>query len=140
MPRRKQHLSIVRHFLPDAWSIPRRRSAPFRQSEMAGFYADKYIAVEEIQGAFCYLTLVRLETGMVLLTVDGDGPGIPEDLLSRVFEPFFRVAPGRAQPIPGAGLGLAIAREIIERFGGSITLANRPQGGLRQVVTFPLLD
>lgn len=54
---RKQHISIVRHFLPHTLSMLRRRFMPFDQSEMAGFYADKYIAIEESQGAFCYLTL-----------------------------------------------------------------------------------
>ncbi|MDX8469612.1 hypothetical protein RFM26_28345 [Mesorhizobium sp. VK23B] len=45
-------------------------------------------------------------------------PSIPPDLLNKAFEPFFRVDPARTQFIPGAGLGLAIAKEIVERFGG----------------------
>ncbi|WP_246674550.1 ATP-binding protein [Mesorhizobium sp. B4-1-3] len=63
-------------------------------------------------------------------------PGIPPDLLNKAFEPFFRVDPARTQFIPGAGLGLAIAKEIIERYGGAITLENRPGGGLLQRVVF----
>ena len=80
---------------------------------------------------------VRLEAGpsLVQVVIEDDGPGIPEDLLDQVFEPFFRANPGRTQTVKGAGLGLAIAREIIERFGGSITIRNRPEGGLEQVVT-----
>ncbi|TIW24959.1 MAG: two-component sensor histidine kinase, partial [Mesorhizobium sp.] len=44
--------------------------------------------------------------------------------------------PGRLQSIPGAGLGLAIAKEIIERYGGTIALENRAGGGLSQRVAF----
>jgi len=68
------------------------------------------------------------------IIIEDDGPGIPEAMLSQVFEPFFRANPARTQAIKGAGLGLAIAREIIERFGGTIEIRNRPEGGLEQVV------
>ena len=65
------------------------------------------------------------------------GPGIPPDLLDQVFDPFFRADPARRQDIRGAGLGLTIAREIIQRAGGSISISNRHEGGLRQVVELP---
>lgn len=82
---------------------------------------------------------VRLEADTeARLIIEDRGPGIPEDMLGQVFEPFFRANPGRTQVIKGAGLGLAIAREIIERFGGSIEISNRPEGGLRQVVRLRL--
>ena len=55
-----------------------------------------------------------------------------------MFEPFFRADPGRSRTIEGAGLGLAIAKEIVERFGGTIVIENRPEGGLRQTVTLTL--
>jgi Histidine kinase-, DNA gyrase B-, and HSP90-like ATPase len=63
------------------------------------------------------------------------GPGIPHELVEQVFEPFFRVDPGRRQQVPGAGLGLAIAREIVVRCGGGIAIRNRDGGGLVQTVT-----
>jgi signal transduction histidine kinase len=72
----------------------------------------------------------------VVVTIEDDGPGIPEDMLSQVFEPFFRADPSRGST-KGAGLGLTIANEIIERLGGSLTLENRPTGGLLQVVALP---
>lgn len=82
---------------------------------------------------------VRLEAdGEARLVIEDSGPGIPDELIGQVFEPFFRANPGRTQSIKGAGLGLAIAREIIERFGGSIEISNRPEGGLRQVVRLRL--
>ena len=75
---------------------------------------------------------VRSEVPTVVIA--DRGPGIPGDLLEQVFEPFFRVDPGRRQPVPGAGLGLAIAREIVVRSGGDITIHNRDGGGLIQTV------
>ncbi|MCV9998329.1 ATP-binding protein [Pararhizobium sp. YC-54] len=72
-----------------------------------------------------------------ILTVMDSGPGIPQDLLDRVFEPFFRVDQARRQLVPGAGLGLAISREIIENHGGTITIVNRREGGLLQTVRLP---
>ncbi|MFG1477338.1 ATP-binding protein [Xanthobacter sp. V4C-4] len=72
-----------------------------------------------------------------VLSIEDDGPGIPEALMGQVFEPFFRVDPARQAKIPGAGLGLAIANEIIGRHGGRLTLVNRPGGGLVQRVELP---
>lgn len=77
-------------------------------------------------------------TGAVTVTIEDDGPGIPEEMMHRVFEPFFRVDEARRKFYPGAGLGLAIAREILGNNGGTLTIANRPRRGLRQTVTFPL--
>ncbi|MBO9654786.1 MAG: HAMP domain-containing protein [Agrobacterium tumefaciens] len=72
----------------------------------------------------------------IVVTIRDEGPGIPQELLGRVFEPFFRVDLARRKSIPGVGLGLAIAREIIERFGGTITIANHKKLGLVQTVIF----
>lgn len=77
---------------------------------------------------------------MAQVVIEDSGPGIPEDLLGQVFEPFFRANPGRNQTIKGAGLGLAIAREIIERFGGTVEIGNRAEGGLKQTVTMRLVE
>lgn len=77
--------------------------------------------------------LVADDAEATILITD-DGPGIPEDLMQQVFEPFFRASPGRMQTIPGAGLGLALASEIIERIGGTLTLRNRAEGGLLQTI------
>ena len=69
------------------------------------------------------------------VVISDRGPGIPPELVEQVFEPFFRVDPGRRQQVPGAGLGLAIAREIVVRCGGGIAIRNRDGGGLIQTVT-----
>jgi signal transduction histidine kinase len=85
-------------------------------------------------GAF---VTVGLENNTALITIDDEGPGIPDHSLSCVFEPFFRVDPARRKSGPGAGLGLAIAKEIVERQGGKLTLQNRSPKGLRQTIIFP---
>lgn len=78
------------------------------------------------------------QSGEAVLTIIDNGPGIPQHLLNRVFEPFFRVDEARRQILPGAGLGLAISREIIESHGGTISIVNRREGGLQQTVRLPL--
>jgi signal transduction histidine kinase len=75
--------------------------------------------------------------GLARIVIEDDGPGISPELLGQVFEPFFRADPARRQDIPGAGLGLTIAREIIQRAGGTVSIANRKEGGLIQIVELP---
>jgi signal transduction histidine kinase len=72
----------------------------------------------------------------VTIEVDDDGPGIPEDDLERVFERFYR-GDGRTGADGGAGLGLAIARWIVELHGGTIRAERREPHGSRMVVTLP---
>ncbi|MBZ3692868.1 ATP-binding protein [Phyllobacterium calauticae] len=71
-----------------------------------------------------------------VITISDNGPGIPSELLDKVFEPFFRADRSRRKTVLGAGLGLAIAKEIIERFGGTVTIANREPSGLLQTILF----
>jgi signal transduction histidine kinase len=71
------------------------------------------------------------------VTVDDEGPGIPEEELARVFEPFYRVEASRSRESGGVGLGLAIAQSLVQRNRGSLTLQNRPSGGLRALVRLP---
>ncbi len=78
---------------------------------------------------------LELAGGQAVVTIRDNGPGLPPEMLDRVFEPFFRVDPARRKTLPGAGLGLAIAREITERFGGRIAIANIEPQGLCQTVT-----
>lgn len=78
------------------------------------------------------------QEGEAVLELRDEGPGIPDALLSRVFEPFFRVEPARQASGPGTGLGMAIAKEIIERHGGTLSISNAPEGGLLQVIRLPL--
>ena len=65
------------------------------------------------------------------IEVDDDGPGIAADRLDQVLRPFERLEGSRNRETGGAGLGLAIAKAVAEGHGGSLTLTNRPEGGLR---------
>lgn len=94
------------------------------------------IANAATHGGGAQVVLARQDDRAVIRILDS-GPGIPPELLDRVFEPFFRVDQARRKSLPGAGLGLAIAREIVERLGGSITIRNRDAGGLEQVCSLP---
>lgn len=66
----------------------------------------------------------------VIVHVRDRGPGIPEDELERVFEPFYRVEGSRSRETGGTGLGLTIARTLSLRAGARLSLANHPEGGL----------
>jgi len=66
--------------------------------------------------------------GEVVVTIRDRGPGIPEELREKVFEPFFRVEASRSRDSGGAGLGLAIARTLILGMGGNITISGRDDG------------
>jgi two-component system, OmpR family, sensor kinase len=79
--------------------------------------------------------VVRELEGAVEVTITDDGPGIPEDRLGTVLEPFVRLESSRNPETGGVGLGLTIAKTHIEAHGGSLALANRPEGGLSVTVT-----
>lgn len=78
------------------------------------------------------------EPGYARITIADRGPGLPEDQLEAVFAPFVRLETSRSRDTGGAGLGLAIARTIIQAHGGEVRLHNRAGGGLEAVVRLPL--
>jgi signal transduction histidine kinase len=74
--------------------------------------------------------------GRLALAVEDTGEGIKPEDLSRVFEPFFRADPARSGP--GAGLGLALAKRIVDALGGDIRAESRPEAGSRFAVELPV--
>ncbi len=81
---------------------------------------------------------VRSESGAAFVEVDDDGPGIPPERVEQMFEAFTRLEGSRSRDTGGSGLGLALARAIMESHGGGLTLANREGGGLRATMALPV--
>jgi signal transduction histidine kinase len=77
----------------------------------------------------------RREDGSTVITVLDRGPGIPEDRLEAVKQPFLRLEPSRNRETGGTGLGLAIAQQLAATIGGSVRIYNRADGGLAAEVT-----
>jgi len=80
---------------------------------------------------------LHVEHGLCVLEIDDDGPGIPEQMQQRVFDPFFRIEASRNRDTGGIGLGLASVYAIVLDHGGEITLTNRKPAGLRVTVWLP---
>ncbi|MFL6672212.1 MAG: ATP-binding protein [Massilia sp.] len=75
--------------------------------------------------------------GWIEIRVCDQGPGVPEDALSSLSEPYVRLPHGRKLNAAGTGLGLNITRRIVESHGGELVLANRPAGGLCATIRMP---
>jgi len=75
----------------------------------------------------------------VLITVEDNGPGIPDDELAAVLQPFYRVESSRNRETGGTGLGLAIAAQLTAQLDGQLQLTNRPDGGLCARITLPVV-
>jgi two-component system phosphate regulon sensor histidine kinase PhoR len=73
----------------------------------------------------------------VVISVSDEGPGIPVEDLSRVFERFYRVDKSRARDPGGTGLGLAIVKHLVGLHGGDVRAENRREGGARFTITLP---
>jgi len=71
------------------------------------------------------------------IRVSDRGPGIPDEKLNEVFEPFHRLEESRNRATGGTGLGLSIARTIARAHGGELTLRNLPDGGLEAILVLP---
>jgi signal transduction histidine kinase len=78
---------------------------------------------------------VRVEAGVadkqVVIRVQDEGPGVPDEIRDRIFDPFFTTKER------GTGLGLTIAHRLVEAYGGQLAVANRPAGGAEFTVTLP---
>lgn len=94
-----------------------------------------------VGNALKYATRVEVDLketpSAFVVTVSDDGPGVPADLVERLFEPFFRVEQSRNRETGGTGLGLTITRTIMRAVGGDIAIKNNPNAGLHVSLTFP---
>ena len=81
---------------------------------------------------------VERQDGAIRLVVSDDGPGIAQDRMAEMMEPFTRLEGSRNRETGGAGLGLALVRAIMAEHGGALRLANRPGGGLEASLVLPV--
>lgn len=88
-------------------------------------------------GKAARVTLLQEDTA-ARIVIDDEGEGFGTAKTDLLLEPFVRADPSRARNTGGAGLGLAVARTLVEAHGGNISLSNRPGGGGRAVVALPL--
>lgn len=120
-----------------AVAIEGRANAPFPARPIAL----KRALANLVDNAISYAggTTIRVEDtpAELCIVVADEGPGIPDDRLHEVFEPFYRLEPSRSRRTGGADLGLSIARDILQSHGGNLTLRNRAHAGLEGPVTLP---
>lgn len=83
---------------------------------------------------------VRRADDQVELRVEDNGAGIPPESMEHIFERFYRVDKARSRAAGGAGLGLSIVHDMVERSYGTITVQARPGGGTIFTVRFPHFD
>jgi len=107
------------------------------RDELSGAVANLLDNAARHAASHVVLTLAEHD-GHAVLTVADDGPGVPADQRERVFERFARVDDARSADAGGAGLGLAITREVVERHGGTVRIDADAATGARFVVTLPL--
>lgn len=89
-----------------------------------------------VYGDRAHVSVERTDAAIRLIVAD-DGPGIAEDRMEEMMEPFTRLEGSRNRETGGAGLGLALVRAIMAEHGGALRLANRPQGGLEASLVIP---
>ena len=82
------------------------------------------------------LELVKSSTH-IIITLDDNGPGIPEFEYENVFKPFYKIDKSRGDSKSSVGLGLSIASDVVKSHGGNITLDKSPKNGLRVKILFP---
>jgi two-component system sensor histidine kinase CpxA len=75
-----------------------------------------------------------------VLRVSDSGPGVPEDSLAKLFEPFYRLDDARGRLTGGVGLGLAITERAVRFHGGKVSAFNRTEGGLMVEIRLPLIS
>lgn len=88
-------------------------------------------AIAYSEGKNIYISLLENSEEQVCIRFEDDGKGVQEELLSLLFDRFYRVDKGRSRQKGGTGLGLAIVKHAVQFHSGSINVTNRPNGGLR---------
>lgn len=128
----EKRITLVLEAAPET---PTVQADPQRVSQVLGNLlanALKYVPTDgQVQ-----VTIERKAAGVEVAVID-NGPGVPDADVPHLFDRFWRGEKSRARASGGAGLGLAIARQLVEAQGGTITAANVPGGGLRVAFWLP---
>ena len=111
---------------------------PFKGRLLALKRAINNVIGNAIKYGHCAYIQLTQKQKMLIITIDDEGPGIPETELKAVLAPFYRMDRARSSDKGGTGLGLAIAHEVICAHQGTIELHNRVEGGLRVIITLPI--
>jgi two-component system osmolarity sensor histidine kinase EnvZ len=83
------------------------------------------------------LVTAKKSSNIITITIDDDGPGVPENERGNVFKPFYKIDKSRGDSRSSVGLGLSITSDIIRSHGGNIKLENSPKNGLRAKIFLP---
>jgi PAS domain S-box-containing protein len=132
--QRAADIEVVRHYQD---SLPRVQSDPLLLHQVflnMVMNAEHAIQATGAGGRIEITTRLALNGDRIVTTVRDTGTGIPEDTLSRIFEPFYTTK----EVGKGTGLGLAIAYGIVQEHGGQISAANHPEGGAVFTVELPV--
>jgi signal transduction histidine kinase len=116
--------------------LPEVMVDPQRFQQVVGNLIDNAL-VYTPEGSSVEIAIHRKENTVELSVSDG-GPGIPEDEIEHVFDRFWRGEKSRARSTGGSGLGLSIARQLVEAQGGKITARNRSPHGFEVKITLPI--
>jgi signal transduction histidine kinase len=124
----RRHIEVVRQFCQDSPVLPLDRNKI--EQVLVNVFMNAIQAMSQggtlTVRTFCVPARQGCPPG-VRIEVDDTGPGIPEEVLGKVFDPFFSTKPVGQ----GTGLGLSVARQIVHLHEGTLELANRPEGGVR---------
>ena len=88
-------------------------------------------AIAYSEGKNIFISLIKNDETECCIRFEDDGRGVEQEQLPRLFERFYRVDKGRSRQMGGTGLGLSIVKHAVQFHGGSISVTNRPGGGLR---------
>ena len=124
---KNENLNIISH---DNVFLKGRRSALKRCFE-------NVIQNSLIYGKKVYVNIQKSPNRLIII-IEDDGPGIPEDQFKNVFKPFFRLDKSRSLNKSGVGLGLAIVEDIINSHGGNIQLSQSKYKGLQTKISLPI--
>ena len=124
-----------------------QRPVELELGELAGYRGDQRLLMRALGNllrnaekyADCRIAVtVRQLPGSIEISVDDDGPGIPENERERIFEPFYRLDRSRDRASGGFGLGLSIAWKAVALHGGSIRIGRSARGGASMTMVLPV--